>query len=80
MEEVISYVLIISFVILIVVSTLFLINEGINSTFKKECESSGGIYFEAQNVTCEAMYPQCYKKCIIFGNYYDFYDKNWRNK
>ena len=45
-------------------------------SFKENCYSFGGEYFEVQNVTCKVFYTYCASNCILHGKMINYYDEN----
>lgn len=54
----------------------FIGNNVINNTssFESSCESFGGSYWEIQNVTCDARYPNCRYMCSLNGEMFSMSD------
>lgn len=73
-KKIFEHLVIMTIIILLILLTIMITERNLHNHFEEACNSNNGIYFETQNVTCDARYPYCYKNCEINGKNYNYYD------
>jgi hypothetical protein len=45
--------------------------------FKEICSANNGTYYELANVTCDMLYPECFRMCSVpDGRVLSYYERN----